>query len=256
MDSRILSLAVCAALGVLPSVARADGLAQSSNFLVIAPDQPTADYVLSHAEQLRTELATSWFGRALPPSIGATIIHVELKPNENSGLFWPIGPSQRKFHKLWVKAESEQAVAEVLNHELAHVVFAAHLRQPLPAWIDEGAASLLDDEERKSIRRDMLDWFEETGNWPNLRDVMHQETMAANDMAAYTVAASLVEYLLSVNDKAALISFAKAGVASGWEAALQREYGIASLADLQRNWQASVSASLQATATRRTKASR
>lgn len=243
-------LALACGLAFASPVARAAAVARSVNFIVMAPDQPLADEVLSAAERLRSDLATEWFGRPIPPSIGATVIHIELAQDqsEDGGLFWAVDDARRRYHKLWLKTSRERAAGSSLGHELTHLVFTARFTPRLPIWVEEGAASLKDDDQRKAIRRSTLEWFAETGNWPRLGDVIGQDTIGADDTAAYCVAASLAEFLIAREDKVTFVRFGQSGASQGWDRAAAECYGLASLGDLQTAWQAWVATNLRTTA--------
>jgi hypothetical protein len=245
---RILSfrLLLILAATVVASVAHAAGMAHNENFVVMAPDQPLAEQVLAQADHFRKQVAEDWLGEELPPSVGRVIIHVDVDDSaKDHGLFWPIDTAQRKYHKLWLTTSRERAVGSTLHHEMTHVVFAIRYPHRLPAWADEGAASLHDDPQRREIQRRIIDWYARTDNWPNLQVLLQAPTIAANDQASYSAAASLTQYLLTRGDKANFLRFAMTGQTAGWERAVQQHYGINSVSQLQFVWQSWVSSSSQ-----------
>jgi len=212
-------------------------LAHSDNFLVVAPDRQAAEVVLSAAELCRKELALEWLGEELPPSVGMTVIHVELSDNSDKGLAWPIDSPERSLHKLWLVGSPEKLVAETLRHEITHVVLATQFPGKLPAWADEGAASLQDDSQRRAIRSRLLAWWAQTGNWPRLEVVFAKPIIPPGDQASYAVAASVTQYLLDRGGRNRFLRFAMEGKAAGYAQALMRHYGIADLAALEAGWQ-------------------
>jgi hypothetical protein len=233
-------LSVLASLAV-PSLALGAGLAHNHNFIVLAPDQPLAEDVLAEAEFFRKQVAKEWLGEELPPSVGPAVIHVQLSETEDSGLTWAIDSPGRKFHKLWITTTRRGALGSTLGHEITHLVLATRFPDRLPAWAEEGAASLKDDQERIELRRRIIQWYARTGNWPNLDTIFQARTVLASDQATYSVAASLTEYLLSRGDKATFLRFAVAGKEKGWDFALQQHYSVRSAHELQATWQAWVS---------------
>lgn len=211
-------------------------LAHSDTFLVVAPDRQAAEAVLAAAEQYRRELALNWLGEELPPSVGVTVIHVELAGQTDKGLAWPIDTPLRTMHKLWLAGPPEHVVGATLRHEITHVVLATQFPGKLPAWADEGAASLQDDPQRRSIRSRLLAWYAETGNWPSLKTVFAKQHIAPGDQASYAVAASVTEYLLERGGKARFLRFAIEGKIEGYAPALMRHYGIAGIPALEADW--------------------
>jgi hypothetical protein len=242
-----LSQVVVLLLLLLPaSASRAAGFAHSENFTVFAPAEPTqetgqalAEDILARAEQYRKEIATYWFGEELPPSVGPTMINVSFTRGEDAALTWAIDSPRRKYHTLYLSTSPDRAAADTLAHEMTHVVLATRFPYPnrLPPWLEEGAASRLDDPSRVNTRRQLLSWFLRTGNWPRLETVLNSETIDGKDQAAYAVAASLTDFLLSVRDKRALFEFGQRAAKSGWDAALKQHYGIRDVSELQKAWQ-------------------
>lgn len=212
-------------------------LAHSDNFLVVAPDRQAAEAVLAAAEQHRRDLAVEWLGEELPPSVGMTVIHVEFSDQADKGLAWPIDTPARSLHKLWLVGRPEKVVGATLRHEITHIVLATQFPGRLPAWADEGAASLQDDPERRAVRSRLLAWWAETGNWPRLEAVFAKSTISPGDQASYAVAASLTEFLLNRGGKARFLRFAMDGKAAGYPAALMHHYQIAGIGALETQWQ-------------------
>lgn len=230
-------LAVAVVL-VVPLVASGAGAAHSENFIVLAPSEALADELLARAEQFRQEVAMEWLGKPLPPNIGPTILHLELSDSEDRGQTWVIDHPDRKYHRVWLVTNRESAMGSTLRHEIVHVVMATRFPKRLPQWAEEGAASLSDGGGRPEIRENIIDWYAETKNWPDLAGVFESEIIPSHDKAAYSVAASVTHYLLSKKDKPTFIAFAAESKEDGLDAALHDRYGIGSLTDLQGQWEA------------------
>jgi hypothetical protein len=223
----------------VPCTASGAGFAQNESLIVFAPDQALAETVLAKANLLREQIAEEWFGEELPSASGRALVHVELADAEQSGLTWvkdPADPKQ-KLHRVWVTAPRERALGSMLAHEMTHVVFATRFPDRLPVWIEEGIASLHDDPGRAARRRRALERYAETGNWPSLSSVLEASRAAATDDSLYSTAPSMVEYLLTRNDKPTLVRLAAAAKQKGWDAAFQEYYGFRNVADFQTAWQ-------------------
>jgi len=226
---------------LVPPAVLGAGFAHDGNFTVLAPDQALAEEVLASANAYRRQIAEEWLGEALPPSVGETLIHVELSEREDTGLTWAIDSPQRRLHKTWLTTSREKAVGNTLRHEMAHIVLATRFPDHLPAWIEEAVASSYDDEERILARREIIDWYARTGNWPNIGSILGMRNIIPSDEASYAVAASVSEYLLSRGDAPTLLRFAQTGKRLGWDRALQDCYRIPTVRDLQTAWQSWVS---------------
>ena len=129
----------------------------------------------------------------------------------------------------------------MLKHELTHVVLATWMPQRLPPWAEEGAASRYDDASRVAQRRRSLEWFARSGNWPRLIQVLEDDTITADELTSYAVAASLGDFLLQRGDRDTLLRFAAAGRRLGWDEALRTHYRIQGVDALQLAWQAHLS---------------
>jgi hypothetical protein len=69
-------------------------------------------------------------------------------------------------------------------------------------------------------------------------DVLSAPTIPADDERAYAVASSVTELLLAFDaDPQRLLTFGQFGAEHGWDAALQKYYGIANVDRLQMIWQ-------------------
>ncbi len=234
-----LTLGMLFGVGILfAQSALGAALAHSDNFLVVAPDRQAAEAVLAAAEQYRRELAVEWLGEELPPSVGVTVVHVEFGGQADKGLAWPIDTPSRTMHKLWLVGPPEHVLGATLRHEITHIVLATQFPGRLPAWADEGAASLQDDPQRRAIRSRLLAWYTETGNWPRLESIFAKQSIPPGDQASYAVAASITEYLLERGSKARFLRFAMDGKTEGYGPALVRHYGIAGIPALEADWQA------------------
>lgn len=211
-------------------------LAQNANFVVHAPTRELAEAVLHRAEALRDELAAAWLGETLPPSVGQALIHVKLSASQDKGLAWVADSPKRLSHIVWLTTSAERATGGTLAHEMVHVVLATRYPGQIPAWANEGAASLEDDAARLAVRRQILHWYARTGNWPSLKDLLDAPRIAPQDERSYALAASLTEFLLERGQRNRLLEFARSGRRTGWEAALRRCYGIDSLETLDHQW--------------------
>jgi hypothetical protein len=239
MHSRLLlRLLLLLLAGAIPSVTRGAGFAFSDNFLVLAPDRPLAYAVLAQAEAFRKQVAREWLGEELPPGEGKASIHVKLSPSHDDGFTWATDGPDRRLHKVWLTTTREGATGATLLHEVVHLVFATRFAGRLPIWVEEGVASLTDSQERIRTRRRILQQCAQTGNWPDVARLFQLPTIPANQQSAYTVAASLTEYLLSRGDRSKLLRFALSGRQGGWDQALRQHYGLAGVGELQSAWQA------------------
>ncbi len=211
-------------------------MAHDENGVVYAPNEELARAVLEKAGEYRRQIALEWLGEELPPSVGRMRIHVELSDGDNNGQTWAMDNPGRRYHTLWVTGDPQAVTGGLLRHEVTHAVLATQFPEGLPPAIDEGIACMADDPARIAIRRRILQWYAQTGNWPRLKTLLESQVIPAADQQSYALAASVVEYLLTRGDKTTLLRFARSGKANGWDAALRMHYQIAGIAQLESQW--------------------
>ncbi len=239
--------AIIVILGALTmsSTAVAAGHAYNENFSVLTPAQPSdqeakafAEKVLRQAEHYRKSLATEWLGEELPAGAGRTIINVSFT-DKDTALTWPIDSHRRKCHMLYLSTSPERALGSALKHEMVHVIMATRFGQGkgLPIWIEEGIASRYDDQARVAKRRAIVNWYARTGRWPDLADVLGRQKISRRDASAYSVAASVTDFLLSRGDRQTVVNFGLEVTSTDIQTALRKHYKIRSVGDFQTVWQ-------------------
>ena len=225
----------------------AAGFVHSDNFVVVTPsegsdadDERFARKILAKAEEYREKIAHEWLSAPLPPSVGRTVINVNLQPDEDQAITWAKDHPSRTHHAVYLTTSRENALGSTLMHEVAHVVLATEFSFPqrLPAWLEEGIASRYDNPSRLLMRQQILNWYARRENWPLLKSVLTAENISNDDKSTYAIASSLVEYLLSLEDRETLFRFGQVGSAIGWEQAVQKCYSLRNVNHLERQWQA------------------
>lgn len=183
-------LAAC----LLPTAAFAQHT-RSENFLVSTQTvQEDADYVLILAEKLRKEISLDWFGKELEVGRARTLVSCH-KGEDESALFWGRVSDLDPLHNIYVRSpDPVDGVNKMLPHEMVHMVFTAHGRH-IP-WLIEGIACTYDDEERKKIRRDALEYHGRGRDITKDARPLHRA-----DTLGYATAESIVEYLLTKYSK-------------------------------------------------------
>ncbi|MCA9155634.1 MAG: hypothetical protein R3C99_20155 [Pirellulaceae bacterium] len=255
MSVRLLAFLVLfasAATACSPTQLLAGGFQRSDNFDVFTPTVTTTEdaqnyarAVLQRAEHYRRAVATEWLGAPLPPSVGRATINVS-HSDRDYGLTWAKDDANRKYHTVYLSTSVDRALNHTLAHEIVHVVLATRFPHPnrLPAWFEEGIASRYDDPDRQRTREQIVAWWAETGNWPNLQTIVSSENISTDDQSAYAASASVIEFLLSRRDAKTLMAFGEAA-RSDLNAALRANYDLADTTQLQQAWQTWASAPRQ-----------
>ena len=132
---------VCLGLENL-TITHTAGYVHNENFIIYTPPESSgkvsqrfANQVLTKAEEYRKQIAEEWLHHELPPSVGRTIINVNLSDTEDKGLTWAIDDPRRTLHTLFLTTSRGRALGSTLKHEITHVVLATQFPYPnrLPA---------------------------------------------------------------------------------------------------------------------------
>ena len=219
----------------VPAVTQGAGFAFDQNVKVLASSQALAEEVLAKANRLRAD-CRGVAGRPAEARRGASGNPRPDFGDRGRQFQLAHGQPQTNPARDMADHDAQRALGSALGHEMTHIVLSTALPDRLPAWAEEGVASLADDAERVAARRRLLDGCARTGNWPDLKGILEQRRVGTSDEAGYVVAASLTEYLLTDGDRPKFLRFAQMGKEYGWDYALKQVYGIRSLGDLERAW--------------------
>lgn len=228
-----------AILLLLTTPTYAAGHAFNENFSVLVEANPSqeaaqqiAEQVLERADVLRKQIALEWLGSEIPEGIGRTSITLHYQPGAEGALTWAKDHSDRTLHAVYIRTTPERvqrAIDEMLPHEIAHVVLATRYPHPnrLPTWIEEGIASRYDDDDRIALRRETVNWWKQTGNWPQLSDLLGARSLQSSDTEAYAAASVLVDFIVSKHGKRSLFSqeWTEATLQGYWQQWVLREGG-------------------------------
>jgi tetratricopeptide (TPR) repeat protein len=228
---------------------------QSPNFRIIYNgSRDLAEQVARVAETTRGAVIRKWFGEEPKPwDVKCAIF---LYPTADYYARMTGKPKDSPGHStLQVEKDNYERVVErkidlhcdvadmlthVLPHETTHAVLVGRFgRHIIPRWADEGIANL-------SEPREKIDRF--LKHLPALRSrhelFTSSELMAMKDYpqpsritAFYVQSVSLVEYLSTQKGGPHLFTrFVRDGLESGYEAALQRHYGLKDFKELEERW--------------------
>ncbi len=226
-----------ALLVLLTVAARAADMSIGTNFTVLAPSQALADAVAKQAEVYRRQSAQEWLGMNLPDRAGRSLITVDIVPQKDEGLTWPIDCAERTLHQVWLTTSVDRALGTTLHHEVIHTVLDTHFYpETLPAWASEGIASQADDVGRKENQRLLLARWAQAGQWPSLRLLFEASQIDHDNLNRYAAASSVTEYLVQRGGKTRVVEFAASGRKRGWDQAASDCYGVRDVAELQTAW--------------------
>ena len=212
---------------------------RSANFIVEADDANFAQQVSETAEAFRRDLAVSWLGQAMPNWAQPCVMTVQVGPHLGAS-----GVTNFQFQdgevfgwRMSIQGSHERILDSVLPHEITHMIFASHFRQPLPRWADEGGATSVEHAVERTKHRQMLPMFLRTGRGIAFNQMFAMMEYPPDFMPLYAQGYSLAEFLIQANGRRVFVEFLDDGMKSGdWSAAVQRHYGAKDLGVLQNTW--------------------
>lgn len=239
MEARIYRLASRSALLALLLVVSMGARQQSANFIVETPDANFAQQVSQAAEKFRHDLAIEWLGKAMPNWSQPCVMSVQVGQNLGAG-----GATTFVFDRgevfgwrMSIQGSPQRILDSVLPHEITHMVYASHFRQPLPRWADEGGATSVEDASERNRHRNMLNQFLRTGRGIAFSQMFAMTEYPSDIMPLYAQGYSLAEYLIQTGGRREYIAFLGDGLKTDdWTAAIQQHYNMKDLSQLQNTW--------------------
>ncbi|MCC6126475.1 MAG: hypothetical protein IT426_16065 [Pirellulales bacterium] len=235
MEARILRAAFVAVVLLVSLGAKY----RSANYIVETADPRLAQQFAEAAESYRQTLAVSWLGKELPKWSRPCPVKVLVGPNLGAG-----GATTFTFDRgevfgwtMSIQGSRERVLDSVLPHEITHMIFASHFRRPLPRWADEGGATSVEHYTERNKQRALLDQYLRTGRGIAFNKMFAMTEYPADVLPLYAQGYSTAEYLIQSGGRRNYIAFLDDGLKKGdWAGALQRNYNLQNLGELQKTW--------------------
>lgn len=202
--------------------------------LALSADGRTENFILScdgdaqaicqRAEVLRHDIAHSYFGRELPP--WDQPCRIEFTPAAVYN-----GQAKVDARPRVIIIRGRPIINTTLSHEVGHHVVHSVFRPPI--WIDEGLASLTEDN-GWTRDRDILQRAIQDGRALGIADLMQRLDYPRDVHAFYVESTLLCEYLIEREGIEKFMEFARGG---GSPAALRLYYGLTTK-ELKDAWMA------------------
>jgi hypothetical protein len=212
---------------------------RSANFVIDTPDPRLAPQFAEAAEGYRKTLALSWLGEELPNWSRPCPVTIKVGANLGAG-----GATTFTFDRgevfgwsMSIQGSAQRVLDSVLPHEITHMIFASHFRRPLPRWADEGGATSVEHMSERNKQRQMLDQFLRNGRGIAFNKMFAMTEYPSDILPLYAQGYSTAEFLIQSGGRRRYIKFLDEGLQGGnWAAALQKNYGLGSLGELQQTW--------------------
>ena len=252
--SRLLLVFLATAVVFCAEPAKAQPLyqAESTNFVVRAPDARLAQTIARMAEDYRRELSIEWLGYEIPQWQERCPIRVEIGMHaggETSFAFVGGGENSKGTPISWqmrIFGPPDRLLDAVLPHEVTHTIFATHFGRPLPRWADEGACTTVEHaSEREKNHRMLMEFLTSTpsrGIPFNRMFVMRE--YPSDILPLYAQGYSLAKFLIKQKGKRQFVDYVSSGLRAesrsnpltAWDRVTNEVYGYKNLSELQVGW--------------------
>jgi len=211
---------------------------KTDNFIIIADDPVFAQQVAQWAEYYRKQLAIEWLGKEMPNWGNPAPITVQVGGGAGGATTFVFDRGEVFGWRMSIQGSRGRILDSVLPHEITHMIYASHFRQPLPRWADEGGATSVEHCSEKNKHRNMLNQFLRTGRGIAFSQMFAMTEYPKDIMPLYAQGYSLAEFLIQNGGRRKYIEFLGDGMETGgdWEGAIQRHYGVKNLGVLQNMW--------------------
>ncbi|MGW8257289.1 MAG: hypothetical protein ACWGMZ_07385 [Thermoguttaceae bacterium] len=235
MDARITRAVFLTALLLVSMGARR----RSANFIIETADPALAVRFSQAAENYRRQLAIEWLGHPMPnwsqPCPVTAIVGAKLGAGGATTFVFDRG--EVFGWRMNIQGSAERILDSVLPHEITHMIYASHFRQPLPRWADEGGATSVEHISERAKQQRMLNQFLRTGRGIAFSRMFAMSDYPSDIMPLYAQGYSLAEYLIEIGGRRKYVVFLGDGLKNDdWQGAIARNYGIGNLGELQNTW--------------------
>lgn len=212
---------------------------RTRNFVVHTEDPELAREFAETAEYQRKKQAIDWLGAPLRD--WAKPCQVKVKVGENLA---PGGATTFVFSNgevydwdMNIQGSVERIIDSVIPHEVTHTIFACRFRQPVPRWVDEGAATSVEHISERTKYRNMLIGFLQTNRGIAFRAMANAKDYPQDAMPFYAQSYTAAEYLIARGGRKRYIAFVEMGIQTNdWNRALKQYYGYDTLQQFQKVW--------------------
>lgn len=237
-------LIVCIFFFIFGTASLEAAIYRTKNFTISARTPDLAKEVGDMAEKCRHDLSIFWLGA--PLRSWSTPCPISVRAGEHLGAggetSFTFANNEVYGWKMKVQGSRARILDSVIPHEVSHTIFASYFREPVPRWIDEGAATFVEaDIERNNYRNMLVDFLKNNRGIP-FNDMVSFTEYPKDQMPFYSQGFSVCEYMILVGGPRRFLEFAKMGMAGkDWSRAVHQYYGYENLGDLQVRWQGWIS---------------
>lgn len=226
-------------------------LVETANFRLFHNLTPeAAERAIRQAEATRVTMTRKWFNENPAPWVPRCDVYLHATGQDYARATQqsPSVPGHSTIQnegerilsrRIDLHVDDPNALIGVLPHETTHVVLAGRYGpKPLPRWADEGLAVLSEPTDRIQRHLNNLPQHYRDGLLFKLSHLMSMDNYPDQRSvgAFYAQGVSVCEFLVAKKGPLVFTAFLREGMRTGWEAAVQRHYGLRSVAELEQQW--------------------
>ena len=202
-NQKVCSLAVTLVAAIHGFAPSAYPSVEPGNFTAASPE------FLAVAEQTRRHSARFWSGQDLPGRWSRPCpIHIVYADHSGGGATsFNFDRGEVSGWSMRLTGRRPELLADVLPHEVDHMVRASLIRRPIPRWLDEGCATLMESPDSHAQLRRNLRQHLHTPIDARFLDCADYPSSNFELDRLYTVGFSLVEFLLTRDSPRKLLAF-------------------------------------------------
>ena len=249
MDARLLATRALRVATISLAFCSLGASYRTTNFVISAPTPELAREIGDSAEAFRRDLAIQWLGEEIPQWNQPCPITAQVAPNLGAGgaTSFVFDNGQVFGWKMVIQGSHERILDSVLPHEVTHTIFATHFRQPLPRWADEGACTTVEHVSEKERHKQMLISFLKNDRGISFSRMFRMTEYPSDVLPLYAQGFSLARFLIEQRGHRTYVDFIEEGLAGDglrepqirlehWTRALENNYSIGNLHQLQNSW--------------------
>jgi hypothetical protein len=233
-------------------------MAETTNFRIFHNQtQEFAESVAQTAEATRSQMSRKWFGKDIEDWTPKCDIYLHANSADYSqhtrqNAASPghsridLDPSAGRVvvRQVHLRCDNPALLIAVLPHETTHVVLGGQFgpNRHVPRWIDEGVAVLTEPAEKIQQHRANLAKAIQSYKLIPIRELLEMDSYPspAQIPTFYGQSVALVDFLTKQKGPVVLMQFARDALQGGYEPALKKHYGYASIAEFQDRFTAYV----------------
>lgn len=210
----------------------------TANFVVVATSEKLARTIGQHAEAERERLGLLWLGQKPPTWRERCLIRVKSATKAAGTTRFEYG-EQRLFaprQEIHLEGPLPDLLQDTLPQQVTHTLLAHDLGANYPRWAQTGAGILAQSEPERRRQLAVLRAAMVRGAALPLAKLFALGEFPPDFQTMQAQSYAVTQFLVERKGRASFLAFVERGMHRGWDHAVERYYGVGSVALLQASW--------------------